>query len=190
MALAESGTLYGPGLEEAGLAPERLVTVAAARERELLWAMEEALRCRSVGAVIGETRSTLIDAVATRRLALAAADSGALALLMRTAPMGEPSAAATRWVVGAAPSSPSSERGEALRPTATRFASQTDLPLPGGGERLGLGPPRLTVHLVRNRRGHLGSWTLEWNRECFVLATHPELVAATAVHRPPRAHVA
>jgi protein ImuA len=163
MALAESGAPYGPGLEEAGLAPERLITVAAAREREMLWAMEEALRCRGVGAVIGETRSQCIDAVATRRLALAAAGSGALALLLRTAPGEEPSSAATRWVVGAAP---------------------------GARKSHGLGPPRLAVRLMRNRRGHVGSWTLEWNRECFIFATHPQPVAGATFDRPPRADVA
>ena len=41
MALAESGAPYGPGLEAFGLRPERLLTVAAARARDLLWAMEE-----------------------------------------------------------------------------------------------------------------------------------------------------
>ena len=52
MALTESGALYGAGLEAFGLFPERLVTVAATQRRDLLWAMEEALRCRAVAAVI------------------------------------------------------------------------------------------------------------------------------------------
>ena len=73
MALAESGAPYGPGLDAFGLAPERLLTVAAARPRDLLWAMEEALRCRAVGAVIGELRDSAINTVALRRLSLAAA---------------------------------------------------------------------------------------------------------------------
>ncbi len=163
MALAESGAPYGPGLDEAGLAPERLITVAAVREREMLWAMEEALRCRAIAAVIGETRSHRIDAVATRRLSLAAAGSGAFAVLLRATPGEEHSAAATRWIVGAAP---------------------------GASSLHGLGPPRLRVRLVRNRRGHLGSWTLELNRACFILATHPQPVAGAAFDRPPRADVA
>lgn len=104
MALAESGALYGPGLIDNGLAPERLVTVAVAQRRDLLWAMEEALRCRAAGIVIGEARGGAIDAVAARRLSLAAGESGALALLLRTAPGRDTSTAATRWVVSATPS--------------------------------------------------------------------------------------
>jgi protein ImuA len=103
MALAESGAPYGPGLDAFGLAPERLLTVAAAHTRDLLWAMEEALRCRAASAVIGELRHSGIDMVAARRLSLAAAQSGALALLLRASPPREASAAATRWIVGAAP---------------------------------------------------------------------------------------
>ncbi len=103
MALAESGAPYGPGLEAFGLRPERLLTVAAAQARNLLWAMEEALRCRAVAAVIGELRHGEIDPVAVRRLSLAAAQSGALALLLRGSPPRDASTAATRWVVSAAP---------------------------------------------------------------------------------------
>jgi protein ImuA len=103
MALAESGAPYGPGLDAFGLAPERLLTVSVAHARELLWAMEEALRCRTVGAVIGELRDSAVSTVARRRLSLAAAESGALALLLRAAPADEASTAATRWIVGAAP---------------------------------------------------------------------------------------
>ena len=104
MALAESGALYGPGLDAFALAPERLLTVGVAHRRDLLWAMEEALRCRAVAAVIGEWRHGAIDMVATRRLSLAAAESGALALLLRAVPADEASTAATRWIVGASPS--------------------------------------------------------------------------------------
>lgn len=103
MALSESGAPYGPGLNAFGLAPQRLLTVAAARPRDLLWAMEEALRCRAVHAVIGEWRHGAIDMVALRRLSLAAAESGALALLLRASPADDASPAATRWIVGASP---------------------------------------------------------------------------------------
>jgi protein ImuA len=152
MALAESGAPYGPGLDSFGLAPERLLTVAAVQRCDLLWAMEEALRCRAVGAVIGELRHDAIDMVAVRRLSLAAAQSGALALLLRAAPPRDASTAATRWIASAAPHD--------------CFA----------------------VQLTRNRRGPLGSWTLQWSDddERFVPATHAQPVAAPAADRSHR----
>ena len=163
----ENGALYGPALDGIGIAPERLIMVAAARMRDVLWAMEEALRCRAVGMVIGEMRPRGIDQVATRRLALAAAAGNALGLILYTAPDDAPSAAVTRWIIGAA-SSFNAEHGH------------------------GIGPPRLLARLARNRRGPLGAWIVEWNsvEQRFELATHSEPVAGAAFDRPHRTAVA
>ncbi len=178
MALAESGMPYGPGLDEIGLAPERMVTVAAPHPRDVLWAMEEALRCRGLGAVIGEIREpSAVDAVIARRLSLAA-HRQRLALLLRAKPDPRPLAAATRWVVGAAPS--------ALHSSAPAVES-------GRREPQATGPPVLAVRLVRNRYGPAGSWLLEWNRagERFDLASaHSQPVAEEAADRPGEAAVA
>jgi protein ImuA len=164
LSLAESGAPYGPGLDDLGLSPERLITVAAAKVRDVLWAMEEAIGCAGIGAVIGEIRETRgVDLTASRRLSLAAGRRNNLALLLRTAPVAEACAAVTRWVAGAAPS--------------MAMARAT-------------GPPRFNLALARNRRGPLGSWTVEWNRgnRCFDLApAHREPVAETAVDRSHRA---
>jgi protein ImuA len=165
MALIESGAPYGPGLDLFGLAPERLLTVAGAKACDVLWAMEEALHCRTVSVVIGEIRSAReVDLVATRRLSLAAAAHGGMALLLRTEPGSEASASATRWIVRA--SYPSPERG--------------------GKRPHGIGPPCFDLALTRNRRGPLGSWMLEWSvvDASFTLATHSEPVAKTAADRP------
>jgi protein ImuA len=169
LSLAEDGALYGPGLEENGNAPEHLVTVAAAHRRDVLWAMEEALRCRAVGVVIGELRARDIDPVATRRLSLAAAAGNTLGLILRTTPDDAPSAAATRWIIGSAPS----------------------LPLAANGDPHGIGPPRLAIRLIRNRRGHLGAWIVEWNsvEQRLELATDPEPVARAVFDRSYRAAV-
>jgi protein ImuA len=200
MALTESGAPYGPGLDNFGLSPERLLTVAAARTRDLLWAMEEALHCRATAAVIGELRHGELDAVAVRRLSLAAAKSGALALLLRASPPRDASTAATRWIVSAAPSlsspspgwggSPSSEAARRGGVTYGRSSpppgalTRADLPPPGGGERESC----FAVQLTRNRRGPLGVWTLQWSDddERFVLATPAQPVAAPAADRPHR----
>ena len=162
LGLIENGVPHGPGLDDLGISPERLVAVAAAKPRDLLWAMEEALRCRAVGTVIGEIRSARLDPVASRRLSLAAGHRGACAFLLRTTPGIDTSAAATRWIVTAAPS----------RATAA-----------------GPGAPSLSVQLTRNRRGPIGSWLVEWNRDerRFDLASVSQPVADAAFDRPHRA---
>jgi protein ImuA len=171
MARVESGAPHGAGLDAFGLAPERLVTVSVTHRRDLLWGMEEALRCRAVGVVIGEMRPGKIDEIAVRRLSLAAGESGALALLLRAAPAADSSTAATRWIVGSASSFVIPGR----EPTGP---SRNDEEI----------RPRFAAHLVRNRRGPVGSWILEWSDsdERFILATHAQPVAAPALDRPHR----
>lgn len=162
MALAENGAPYGPGLDAFGLTPERLIRIAVANAREVPWAMEEALRSRGVGAVIGELRGGEIGLTASRRLSLAAGRDGATAFLLRCCPFPEPLAAATRWVIGAAPSA----------------------------HGFGPGPPRLAVRLARNRRGNGGSWLLEWNsdgKRFDIAAADRQPVAKAAGDRSPRA---
>ena len=67
-----------------GLDPARLVMVAAQRDDDILWAMEEGLRTgRAAGlaAVVGEIGR--LPMVAGRRLQLAAERSGVTAFLLR-----------------------------------------------------------------------------------------------------------
>jgi protein ImuA len=165
---AENGRPYGPGIEEAGISPARLITIAAGCGRDVLWAMEEALRCRAVGVVIGEMRARDLDQVATRRLSHTAAAGGTLGLLLRSAPDDRSSVAATRWIIGGASS------------------------CGPGGERSGFDSPRWSVRLMRNRRGQLGTWIVEWNsvEQRFELSTHSQSLAGAAFDRPHRAAVA
>jgi protein ImuA len=164
LSLAENGQLYGPGLDQASIVPEHLITVSAPRARDVLWAMEEALRCHALGVVIGEIRARGIEHVTTRRLALAAAVGNTLGFLLRTLPDDEPSACATRWMLAATPA---------------------DFPSPRFQD---IGPPRWLVHLARNRRGHCGTWIVEWNsaEQRFELAKNPQSVAGTVLDRPYR----
>src|SRR5215472_3116980 len=62
--------LHGPGLAEHGLDPARIAIVRAARDDDILWALEEGLRASALAAVIGEVGR--LPMVAGRRLQLAA----------------------------------------------------------------------------------------------------------------------
>lgn len=148
--VSRSGDLYGAGLATFGLDPAHLLQVRAACDQEVLWALEEALRCSSLAAVVGEV--TCLDRTAGRRLQLAAEASGVTAFLLRrcktpprrTAP---PSAALTRWRVAPAPSGP------AVLPR-----------LPGR--------PRWQLDLQRCRGAAPGRFLVEWDdaSSCFAMA--------------------
>ena len=139
--------LYAPGIAAYGLKPERLIVVRARRDADILWAMEESLRCRTLGAVLGEIGD--IDMVASRRLQLAAEASGVTGLLLRSADrkLGA-TASVTRWGLSAAPSRPID------------------------GEP-GLGLPRWRTRLLRCRGGRPGEWLLEWDGGGFTLVDAP-----------------
>jgi protein ImuA len=139
----ETGMLYGPGLDQFGLATERLLIARVARPVDALFAMEEALKCRALSAVIAELGDAP-DLTATRRLALAAKDHGGLGLILRHTMSDAPSAARTRWQVAAAPSVPD--------------------------EFGGLGRTAFSLELTRNRRGPCGTWTLTWDHHERVFA--------------------
>src|SRR6185312_4952540 len=133
------GDLYGPGLASCGLAPARLLIAHAGNAVDLLWAMEEGLRTRSLAAVVGEIAD--LAAPASRRLQLAAENTGVTAFALRRfrVPSGTaraPNASVTRWCVSPAPSAP--RDGEP-----------------------GLGRPRWRLELWRARGGAPAEWIVE-----------------------------
>ena len=157
--------LYAPGLAAYGLTPDRLVAVRAVRAVDALWAMEEALRCSALSAVLGELEG--LDLTASRRLQLAAESSGVTGFLLDLS-AGVPawknrrpeglSAAVTRWRLDAAPSQDEEE---------------DRAPRPAGGLP-GLGAPRWSVALERCRGGRPGRWTLIREEEGWRDAEDPD----------------
>lgn len=131
--------LFAPGLAQAGLTPQRLIQAECRRDEDVLAVMEEGLRHGGLAAVVGEVSA--VSMTATRRLQLAAEESGTMALMLRkwrksgVDPLGQPSAAVTRWKIGCVPSAP--------------------LPVQG------VGRPRWNIELVRQRGGEPHQWIME-----------------------------
>jgi protein ImuA len=155
----ETGALYGPGLDQLGLDPGRLLIASVARPVDALFAMEEALRCRALATVVAEFRDAP-DLTATRRLSLAARDGGALGLLLCHKPNPAPSVARTRWRVAPAPSQPD--------------------------EFGGLGRAAFALTLTRNRRGPCGTWTVSWDHHAYLFQALSVGMAEAARDRPDR----
>lgn len=135
--------LFAPGLAGVGLRPEQVIFVEAGKD--VLPAAEEGLRHPGLASVVAEVagRFTL---VASRRLQLAAEQTGILAFILRRSrqfddpALAEPTAAATRWRITALPSPPA---------------------LPHAPDTPGLGRARWRLELARCRGGEPGSWIVE-----------------------------
>ncbi|TWT40018.1 hypothetical protein RAS1_44110 [Phycisphaerae bacterium RAS1] len=84
---------YPPAAARLGVPLERLLVIRTARQADVLWACEQALRCASVAAVVLPVRS--MDPAVSRRLQLAAEAGGGIGLIIRRDGTG-PTFAATR----------------------------------------------------------------------------------------------
>jgi protein ImuA len=134
--IAPDPDAWPPGLARFGLSPAQLVLVRAARAQDALWAMEETLRCPAVGAAL--LVAGAIDLTAARRLQLAAEAGGVLGLLLRPdEDNAAPTAALTRWRIGAAPSDSASPHA--------------------------IGDPAWNLELLRCRGGHPATWRATWH---------------------------
>ena len=104
-ALRLGGRPYRPGLPEP--LRHRLIHVVARRPEDLLFALEEGVRCRDLAFVIGELAGNprALDLTASRRLSLAAEKHGVPLMLVRLDAARDLSSARMRWQVRSAPSS-------------------------------------------------------------------------------------
>lgn len=100
--------LYAPGLEQVGLTSASVIYAQPREDAALLAVIEDAVRDGTPSCVVADV--TRVSMVATRRLQLVASDADIPVLMLRRRrareqdPLGEPSAAWTRWRIASAPS--------------------------------------------------------------------------------------
>jgi protein ImuA len=137
--------LFPPALTAFTVAPDRVIFIDGLAEKDILWVMEQALKCEGLAAVIAEVKE--ISIVQSRRLQLAVESSRVTGFLLRNdiRKLGANTCVA-RWQISPLPSEPGD-----------------DLP--------GVGFPRWQVDLLRVRNGNPGSWQLEWVDSGFVPVT-------------------
>lgn len=133
-------TVFPPALTLFGILPENIVFVQAGKAKESLWIVEEALKCQSLVAVVGQLKE--LSFTESRRLQLAVEKSGVTGLIHRRCPQSShPIACAANWKITAANS------------------VLNNLP--------GVGPARWQVELTKVRNGKTGNWLVEWQGGCF-----------------------
>lgn len=138
VSVKEAGLPYLPGLK----LERSMIHITLPCAADVLWAMEEGLRCCAIGAVIGEVWGTppVLNFTATRRLATRAEAGGLPCWLIRRSATPDLSAARHRWRVASLPSE----------------AHPHDPQAPGN--------PRWQVELFRSRQISPGTWVATHDR--------------------------
>ncbi|MDQ6482144.1 Error-prone repair protein ImuA [Dyadobacter sp. LHD-138] len=148
--LSSKRTVFPAALKFFGVEPERVIFIDVRNEKDLLWMVEEALKCQALAAVVGELQE--VNLTESRRLQLAVEQSRVTGLLHRHNPRNANTiAAVSRWKISSLPSNP----GE-------------DLP--------GMGFYRWHVELLKVRNGEPGSWQVQWISGHFEHILKPEIV--------------
>lgn len=143
-------TIFPPALASFGIAPDKIIFIDLQKEKEILWATEEALKCNGLAAVVGEMQE--LSFTASRRLQLAVEQSHVTGFILRNNPRSvNTTACVTRWKITSLPS------------------ELTDMP--------GVGFPRWNVELMKVRNGRPGNWQIEFAAGHF---RHISRIAAIA----------
>ncbi|WP_199117777.1 ImuA family protein [Pedobacter sp. ASV28] len=133
--------LFPPAVKNFGIDPERIVFLDLHRQKDILWCIEESLKCEALTAVVAEIRE--VDFSQSRRLMLAVERSGVSGFIHRHQPLKENTiACTTRWRIS---------------PLST--VSSEGLP--------GIGYPRWDVQLLKVRNGKPSAWQIEWSEGNF-----------------------
>ena len=141
--LVERSPPFSPALARVGLHSKHLIFVKVGSE--VLQTLEDCLRCAGLRAVVAELSGPL-GLTASRRLQLVAETSGVTTLMIRRSrkfddpALDAPSAALTRWRIGAMPSPPV---------------------IPEEPDVRGVGRARWRIELRRARGGQPRSWLVD-----------------------------
>lgn len=128
--------VFAAALKAFGVEPHRVIFIDLNKEKDVVWAVEEALKCESLAAVVGELRE--ITFTESRRLQLAVEHSRVTGFLHRCNPRAVNTlACVSRWQI-------------------TPMASQLEEGMPG------VGHPCWRVQLQKIRNGEPGKWEMQW----------------------------
>jgi len=133
--------VFPVSLKSFGIDPDKIIFVNPQNEKQVLWAMEESLKCNGLTTVIGEIPE--LSFTVSRRFQLAVEQSGVTGFVVRKRPRNlTTTACITRWKI-------------------------TSLPSRAPYEMPGVGFPCWNVELLKVRNGRSGVWKMEWRQQQF-----------------------
>ncbi len=155
--ISVSRNIYPPSLQAFGVQPDQVIFADLKKEKDLLWVVEESLKCEGLAAVVAEVRQ--ISFSDSRRLQLAVEHSHVTGfLVLNNSRQLNTTASVARWHI-------------------TPLASESENEMPG------LGFPRWNVELLKVRNGKPGSWKLEWAVDRFIPISTADQVPVIALHQ-------
>lgn len=134
--ISASRTIFPPALKYFGIEPDRIIFVDVKKQSDVPWALEEALKCVALVAVVGEMQE--MSFTTSRRLQLAVEQSRVTGFILRNNPRNcNTTACVSRWRISQLPTEP-----------------EESMP--------GIGFPHWKVELLKARNGKPGTWNTEW----------------------------
>ena len=144
-----SRLVFPPALKLFDIDPHKIIFIQTKKFKDILWTIEEALKCDSVCTVVGEIGE--ISLAESRRLQLAVEESRVTGFMLRRNPKNLATSFVTRWKIKSLPS-----------------IMESSLP--------GVGFPCWNVDLIKVRNGKTGSWEMMWRDGGFELVKKEMLV--------------
>lgn len=134
-------TVFPQALKSFGIEPDKIIFIYLKKDIDILWVMEEALKCKGLAAVIGEVQE--LNFTASRRLQLAVEQSQATGFIIKSNTQSlHTTACNTRWKI-----------------SSLQSESADNMP--------GVGLPRWNVQLIKVRNGQPGNWKIEFDKGKF-----------------------
>lgn len=142
-------SIFPNALKVFGIDPERILFVDAAKTKDALWAIEEALKCDALTAVVGEISELSFND--SRRLQLAVEKSQVTGFIHRFKPKTENAVACvSRWRI------------------TPMVSEKTDKP--------GVGFSRWYVELLKVRNGKPNNWQVQWSAKGLEYITQEAVI--------------
>ena len=151
--IGSSRKIFPSALKFFNVEPDKIIFIDPKNPKELLWLIEETLKCKGLAAVVGEVAE--LSFTVSRRLQLAAEQSRVTGFLFRNnLQKTNTNACTARWKISSNPS-----------------IIADDMP--------GIGFPAWNIELLKIRNGKPGNWQMQWTNNKLHSIFDPIIFSST-----------